>query len=146
MLAGVPTTYVAARARGTGAAAKPLAVTLLSGMALGALAQAHTALQLETWEKLWFFDIALGQNRGAWVGLGAAIGGVGAVVAFNVLSVGLRAFRRTPAVLDAEERFGVPQLAAARHRLCRRSWWLFAPRSSCLPPSSRGSGSEGSPS
>ncbi len=65
MLAGVPTTYVAAHARGTGAAAKPLAVTLLSGMGLGALAQVYTALHLEPWEKLWFFDIALGQNRGA---------------------------------------------------------------------------------
>ncbi len=35
------------------------------------------------------------------------------MVAFIVLSIGLRALRRTPSVLDAEERFGVPGLAAA---------------------------------
>ncbi len=114
-LAGLPTTYVSVRAqetaeRGT-SLAKPFFATVAMGALLGTASQGYTALRLAPWERLWFCDIPLGNNRLAWLGLGAALGALGSVFAFVALTIGIRAMQRTPMVLDAEERLGAPALA-----------------------------------
>lgn len=112
-----PLTYAASRihdaSRLRSSLVGPFALTVAMGAALGTASQAFLALHLEPWEKLWVFDVPLGSDRGAWLVFGALAGAVGAVFGFSLLATGLRTVQRSSAVLDAEERLGIPALGAA---------------------------------
>jgi hypothetical protein len=115
--AAFPLTFAASRiheaARLRSSLVGPFALTVAMGASLGAASQAFLALRLEPWEKLWVFDLPLGSDRGGWIVFGALVGAIGAIGAFGLLAVGLRTLQRSSAVLDAEERLGIPALAAA---------------------------------
>ncbi len=113
-IVAVPTTWFAVKPRAEHIGVlRALGATIASGLFVGLVAAACITASMGEWEVIAFLGTPLPKSPALWVALGGILGATAAILGWAALAFGLSRVRRSPAVLDAEERLGVPGLGVA---------------------------------